>query len=90
VLESTDYSYHSSSGRLETVSDGIHSAQYDYLANSGLVKDIEFTHNTSPRMTSTKSYDKLNRLTAVESTSSSVSSSFAYQYEKAMGSSLNS
>ncbi|MCU0788298.1 MAG: RHS repeat protein, partial [Verrucomicrobia bacterium] len=83
VLQSTDYSYHSSSGRLETVSDGTHSAQYDYLANSGLVEEIEFKHNSSPRMTSTQSYDKLNRLTAVESTSSSFSSSFAYQYNQA-------
>ena len=84
VLASTDYSYDPASGRLLTVSDGTHSAEYDYLANSPLVEQIQFKQGTSTRMTTTKSYDLLNRLTnIVSSAGGSNVVSFAYSYNAA-------
>jgi RHS repeat-associated protein len=48
---------------------------YSYLAHSPPVAQIAFKQNGTPRMTTTRAYDNLNRLTAI---SSSFSSSFAY------------
>jgi RHS repeat-associated protein len=62
-----------------------YSATYVYLANSPLVAQINFTNNGSGRMTTTKSYDFLNRLIAISSVGSGPSSlaSFAYVYNSA-------
>ena len=76
------YVYDPSSGRLQTVSDGVNNAAYGYLANSPLVNTVTFRQNTTTRLTTTKSYDFLNRLTSVSSSPSS-SISFGYQYNQA-------
>jgi RHS repeat-associated protein len=62
----TQYGYDAAS-RLQTVSSGTSSATYTYLANSPLVSQITFASNGVTRMTTTKSYDNLNRLTAIQS-----------------------
>jgi RHS repeat-associated protein len=74
-------------GRLQAVSDGNNNvADYSYLANSSLVGQIAFTNSGAPRMTTTKQYDLLNRLTQISSapTASSVMPlSFSYSYNTA-------
>jgi RHS repeat-associated protein len=70
--------------RLQTVSDGTHSATYSYLANSPLVDQISFKQNTTVRLTTTKQYDNLNRLRVISSVPSGSSTvSFTYQYNDA-------
>ena len=44
---------------------GANTATYSYLANSPLVSQIAFQQNGTNRMTTTKSYDNLNRLTQI-------------------------
>ncbi len=66
VLARTAYGYDSAS-RLLNVSDGTNSATYSYLANSPMVSQIAFTRNGTNRMTSTKEYDLMNRLTRIAS-----------------------
>jgi RHS repeat-associated protein len=51
--------------RLRTASDGVNSAAYNYAANSPLVGQITFKQGSAVRMTTTKSYDNLNRLTQI-------------------------
>jgi RHS repeat-associated protein len=54
--------------RLSTVADGNgNTAGYLYLANSPLVSQIAFKQSGVTRMTTTKAYDDLNRLTQVSS-----------------------
>jgi RHS repeat-associated protein len=50
---------------LAEVSDGTNSATYSHLANSPLVGEIVFNHGGTTEMTTTKSYDNLNRLTGI-------------------------
>jgi len=70
--------------RLATVGDGTNAAVYTYLANSALVGNIGFQHNGQTVMTTTKSYDYLNRLTAISSAAgSSPMASFNYNYNLA-------
>ncbi len=66
VLASTSYGYDDAS-RLKTVADGNNTAAYGYLANSPLVSNVWFTNSTTLRMTTTKNYDLLNRLTGISS-----------------------
>ena len=66
VLSKTTYGYDAAS-RLATVGDGTNTTAYSYLANSALVGNVWFTNNTTLRMTTTKTYDYLNRLTAMAS-----------------------
>jgi hypothetical protein len=47
------------------LSDGMKTAFYGYVANSPLVGQIAFANNGTVRMTTTKTYDNLNRLTAI-------------------------
>ena len=74
-----------SASRLATVSDGTNTATYTYVANSPLVSQIAFTQSGQPRMTTTKQYDALNRLTSIASAAPNSSSaiSFAYEYNSA-------
>jgi RHS repeat-associated protein len=68
--------------RLRIVSDGTNGAYYSYVENSPLVAQIQFTNNGVRRMTTTKQYDLLNRLTniaSVDSLSAPVAT-FAYTY----------
>ena len=70
--------------RMGTISDGTNSATYSFLANSPLVSQIVFQNNGATRMTTTKTYDYLNRLTQIASTpSASPVISFAYAYNNA-------
>ena len=80
---SFEYGYDLAS-RLQTASDGTNNATYAYVANSPLVGQITLKSNATTRMTVTKSYDYLNRLTSISSTpSSSANVSFAYGYNDA-------
>jgi RHS repeat-associated protein len=72
--------------RLATVSDGTNSATYSYLANSSLVGQIVFASNTMTRMTTSKQYDYLNRLSSISSTPTN---SFIYEYNAANQRTLN-
>lgn len=84
-LLSTTYGYDNAS-RLQTVSDGNNSATYSYFANSPLVQQILFKQGSNTRMTTTKSYDYLNRLTQISSApsaSGSVAATFNYSYNDA-------
>jgi RHS repeat-associated protein len=57
-----------SASRLASVTDGNNnSAIYSFLANSPLVSQIAFKQSGSTRMTTTKQYDYLNRLTTISS-----------------------
>ena len=82
TLQSINDGYDNAS-RLQTVTDNsagtAYSATYSYLANSPLVSQIVFKQSTTTRMTTTKQYDYLNRLTAI----SSAVPSFAYSYNAA-------
>ena len=67
--------------RLAVVSDGTDSASYGYLANSPLVSNIVFKQNSATRMTTTDSYDLMNRLEAVAAAPSADSGvDFTYGY----------
>ena len=80
VLARTTNSYEAA-GRIATISDGVNNVTYGYLANSPLVGIVTLKQNSTTRMTTTKSYDFLNRLTSISSlpsSSSSISSSYKY------------
>jgi len=84
-LGSNTYAYDAAS-RLATVSDGTgNTAGYTYLANSPLVSQITFTNSGALRMSTTKSYDYLNRLTHSRTVDSqgNLLSSFGYQLNSA-------
>jgi YD repeat-containing protein len=85
LVSSVSYTYDSAS-RLSTVSSGPDSVEYVYLANSRLLTNTIFKHNGSTVMTTTKTYDNLNRLTSISSVlspQSSVLSSHTYDYNSA-------
>jgi YD repeat-containing protein len=79
TIATTTYGYDAAS-RLSTVSDGTNSAGYGYLANSALVGQIAFANNGALRMATTKTYDLLNRLTGIVS---STNAAFNYGYNSA-------
>jgi len=67
VLSQTMYGYDAAS-RLSTVNDGNNnSATYSYVANSPLVSQIVYKQGSTTRMTTSKQYDNLNRLTQISS-----------------------
>ena len=75
---------HDAASRLSTVSDGTNSAAYGYLANSPLVQYITDKQSGTTRMTTTKAYDNLNRLTSISSAAgSTVLDSHGYAYNSA-------
>ena len=78
------YAYDAAS-RLHTVTSGPDTAEYSYLANSSLVGQIAFGHQGTNRMTTTKQYDQLNRLTQVRTLGASPFplASFQYSYNDA-------
>jgi RHS repeat-associated protein len=85
VLTRAIYGYDTAS-RLASVSDGTNNAAYTYLANSPLVSQIVLKQNSTTRMTTTKSYDFLNRLTQISSAPSASYTSpltFNYNYNPA-------
>ena len=90
TLATTGYGYDAAS-RLAMVSNittlGTYSATYSNLANSSLIWQIVCKSNATTAVTTTKSYDNLNRLTAIVSVPSGGSSqwpvSYGYQYSLA-------
>ena len=75
------YSYDAAS-RLAGVGDGNNTASYGYVANSPLVGQVTFKQGANVRLTTTKSYDNLNRLANVLN-SAAANLSSAYQYNPA-------
>jgi len=83
VGSSIAYGYDDAS-RLRTVAAGTNTAAYSYLADSSLVGDIWFTNGSTLRMTTSKTYDFLNRLTNIVSSGTGFQPvSFSYQYNSA-------
>jgi YD repeat-containing protein len=79
----TQFGY-DNAGRVQSVTNGNYTATYTYLANSPLVSQISFKSNSVTRMTTTKSYDFLNRLSSISSAPSASSAvSFSYAYNQA-------
>jgi RHS repeat-associated protein len=77
---SVGYSYDTAS-RLDTVTSGTNSATYGYVSNSPLVGSVTFKNGGTTRLTTTKVYDNLNRLTSISSApsaSSVLSSGYSY------------
>lgn len=60
----TQYGYDAAS-RLGSVTNGSYTAAYTYHANSSLVNTITLAQSGTPRLTTTKAYDNLNRLTSI-------------------------
>jgi RHS repeat-associated protein len=85
-LSLANYGYDNAS-RLQTVNDGNNNvASYSYLANSPLVSQIVFKQSGTTRMTTTKQYDYLDRLTQISSqpgASGVLPVSFNYNYNAA-------
>ena len=61
------YDYAADSGHLESVTAGDDQARYSYIDHSPLTGQIELRHANAARMTTTKAYDNLGRLTQLES-----------------------
>ena len=80
----TTYAY-DAAGRLQSVANGNNTATYGYVANSPLVGQITFQNGGVSRMTTTKTYDFLNRLTSIGSVNaqSSALDSHSYGYNSA-------
>ncbi|HTL59887.1 MAG TPA: RHS repeat-associated core domain-containing protein [Candidatus Limnocylindrales bacterium] len=71
-------------GRLSAVTNSNFRASYTYVANSPLVSQISYTYSGVSRMSTTKQYDNLNRLTQISSVpSAGPTASFNYQYNPA-------
>jgi RHS repeat-associated protein len=72
--------------RLTNVGFGSYSASYAYLANSPLISSVTFKDGSNTRLTTTKSYDSLNRLTLISNAPSASGESpisFAYTHNSA-------
>ncbi|MBI3871290.1 MAG: RHS repeat-associated core domain-containing protein [Verrucomicrobia bacterium] len=82
TLIAMTYGYDAAS-RPTSVTNGSYSATYSYVANSPLVGQIVFRDSTTTRMTTSKTYDSLNRLLSISSATTTPVSSYAYQYNDA-------
>ena len=89
ILHRVVYSYDAAS-RLETVTDETdatsYSATYGYLDDSSLVGTVTFGQDSTTRMTTTRSYDKLNRLLLITNAPSAAGElpiAHAYTYNSA-------
>jgi len=70
--------------RLQTVAEGANSASYGYFDDSALVSKVTFSRNGQVRMTTSKQYDLLNRLTSVNNVPAGGSPiAFSYAYNSA-------
>ena len=77
------YGYDAAS-RLNAVTNGSYTAGYAYLPNSSLVSNLVFMSGGTTRMTTTKTWDNLNRLSTITSSAGVTNvASFAYQYNSA-------
>ncbi len=66
--------------RITNVSDGTYQGGYSYLANSPLISQVTYRSNTTTRMTTTKTFDNLNRLQSVSSSGSQLSTPIDFNY----------
>jgi RHS repeat-associated protein len=90
VLQGASYAY-DVANRLQTVTDAsatAYTATYAYQPNSLLLNTLTFKENSNNRLITTRSYDKLNRLSSISSTGYGTSAgtlpvSFTYQYNAA-------
>jgi len=78
ALTSRSFTY-DAAGRMASTGDGTYAAAYSYLANSDLIAETAFKQSTTVRMTTTRTYDMLNRLRSTVSTPSA-SSAFSHTY----------
>ena len=67
TLKTSSTHGYDTASRLASVSDGTQSATYSYLANSPLLSQIAFKQSGTTRMTTTRTYDALNRLQSISS-----------------------
>ena len=68
--------------RLSTVTLGTETTTYTYAADSGLVTGLATVRGSTPRLTTTSSYDALERLTSISSSNgSAVVSSHTYGFD---------
>lgn len=83
TISSATYSYDAAS-RLDTITFGANTAVYGYVTNSALVDTVTFKNASTTRLTTTKTYDKLTRLTSIANAPSAASAlSHAYTYNSA-------
>lgn len=76
------YGYDSAS-RLLTVTAGTNSASYGYAANANLIETVTLKNGAVTRLTSTRSFDHLNRLTSIANNLTAATVSRAYDYNSA-------
>ena len=82
-VSSVTYDYDAAS-RLQTVTNGTNTATYAYVTNSPLVESVTFANAGTTRLTTAKTYDKLNRVVTIANTPSSAPVfSHAYTYNAA-------
>ena len=76
---------YNAASRMATATEGDHAAMYGFVANSGLVGQVAFSHNGAAVMTTSKAYDNLNRLTSISNVlaSGSTVASTSYTYNAA-------
>jgi RHS repeat-associated protein len=83
ALSSVTYGYDAAS-RLSSVTTGPNTATYGYLPNSSLVGSVIFKQSGTTRLTTTKVYDNLNRLSSISSAPSASSVlNHVYSYNSA-------
>jgi len=82
-LSTVTYGYDDAS-RLQTVTQGTNTATYAYLTNSSLAQSVTFTQGGTSRLTTSKAYDFLNRLSSITNTpSADTARSYIYSYNAA-------
>jgi RHS repeat-associated protein len=64
VFNSKTYTFDGAS-RHKTATDGTRTATYTYLSNSSLVQSVAFQSSGTTHLTTTRTYDNINRLTSV-------------------------
>jgi RHS repeat-associated protein len=85
AVTTATYGYDNAS-RMETVTVGNTTATYAYAANSPLIASVVFKQSGTTRLTTTKTYDALNRLAAISNQPSAAGAaalSYAYRYDSA-------
>jgi hypothetical protein len=82
TIAAAQYGYDGAS-RLQTVTSGVDTSVYSYLANSSLLGNVQFSHSGTTVMTTSKTYDYLNRLTSISNLTSTVTDARSYGYNAA-------
>ncbi len=83
AIPAIGYGYDNAS-RLQTITRGImHTATYGYLANSSLIETVTLREGSAIRLTTTRVYDKLNRLESIANVGASATRSAAYEFDGA-------